>query len=78
MLEKKIEIKGLNPAELYGVKNEKLKHIKSHFPKLKIVARGNILTIAGDEEVMDELKGLEVQREETNSKLSDYLKELGY
>jgi len=30
------------------------------------------------EEVMDELKGLEVQREETNSKLNDYLKELGY
>ena len=30
------------------------------------------------EEVMDELKGLEAKREETNSKLSDYLKELGY
>ena len=30
------------------------------------------------DEVMDELKGLETQREETNSKLSDYLKELGY
>ena len=30
------------------------------------------------EEVMNELKGLEAQREETNSKLSDYLKELGY
>jgi type I restriction enzyme M protein len=30
------------------------------------------------EEVMQELKGLEAQREETNSKLSDYLKELGY
>ena len=30
------------------------------------------------EEVMDELKGLETQREETNSKLSNYLKELGY
>ena len=30
------------------------------------------------EEVMDELKGLEAQRKETNSKLSNYLKELGY
>jgi type I restriction enzyme M protein len=30
------------------------------------------------EEVMDELKGLEAQREETNSRLSGYLKELGY
>lgn len=53
MLEKKIEIKGINPAELFGVNNKKLKHIKSFFPKLKITARGNILTIAGEEEVMD-------------------------
>jgi type I restriction enzyme M protein len=30
------------------------------------------------EDVLDELKGLEAQREEINSKLSDYLKELGY
>ncbi|MCR9172767.1 MAG: PhoH family protein [bacterium] len=52
MLEKKIEIKGINPAELFGVNNKKLKHIKSFFPKLKIVARGNILTVAGEEEVM--------------------------
>lgn len=53
MLEKKIEIKGINPAELFGVNNKKLKHIKSYFPKLKIVARGNILTVAGEEEVME-------------------------
>lgn len=53
MLEKKIEIKGINPAELFGVNNLKLKHIMSFFPKLKIVARGNILTVAGEEEVMD-------------------------
>jgi len=53
LLEKKIEIKGINPAELFGVNNKKLKHIKSYFPKLKIVARGNILTVAGEEEVMD-------------------------
>lgn len=52
MLEKKIEIKGINPVELFGVNNKKLKHIKSFFPKLKIVARGNILTVAGEEEVM--------------------------
>lgn len=56
MLEKKIEIKGINPAELFGVNNAKLKHIKSFFPKLKVVARGNVVTIAGDEEVMDEFE----------------------
>lgn len=49
MLERKIAIKGLNPAELFGVRNGKLKFIKSFFPKLKIIARGNILTITGDE-----------------------------
>lgn len=52
MLEKKIEIKGINPAELFGVNNKKLRHIKSFFPKLKISARGNILTVAGDDEIM--------------------------
>ena len=57
MLERKIEITGVNPAELLGVNNAKLKHIKTFFPKLKVVARGNIVTIAGDEEVMDEFEG---------------------
>ncbi len=56
MLEKTIEIKGINPAELFGVNNAKLKHLKTYFPKLKVVARGNIVTIAGDEEVMDEFE----------------------
>lgn len=56
MLENNIEIKGINPVELFGVNNEKLKHIKSFFPKLKIVARGNIVTITGDEEVMKEFE----------------------
>ena len=50
MQEKSIEIKGLNPAELFGVNNSKLKQIKSFFPKLKIVARGNILTILGEQD----------------------------
>jgi phosphate starvation-inducible PhoH-like protein len=54
--EKKIEINGVNPAELFGVNNSKLKHIKSFFPKLKVVARGNVLTIHGDEELMDEFE----------------------
>lgn len=56
MLERKIEIQGINPAELFGVNNAKLKHIKSYFPKLKVVARGNVVTIAGDDEVMDEFE----------------------
>ena len=56
MQEKIIEIKGINPVELFGVNNANLKHVKSFFPKLKVVARGNVLTIAGEEEVMDEFE----------------------
>lgn len=56
MQEKKIEITGVNPVELFGVNNTKLKHIKSFFPKLNIVARGNVLTITGDEEMMDQFE----------------------
>ena len=56
MQEKKIEIKGINPVELFGVNNAKLKHIKSFFPKLKVIARGHTLTLTGDEEVMDEFE----------------------
>jgi len=52
-LEKNIEIRGINPVELFGVNNINLKAIKEFFPKLKIVSRGNILTVAGDDEVME-------------------------
>lgn len=56
MLEKKIEIKGISPAELFGSNNTKLKQIKSFFPKLRITARGNVVTYAGDEQVMTEFE----------------------
>jgi len=51
--ERIIEIKGVNPAELFGVNNSKLKQLKAFFPLLKIVARGNKITIVGnDEEIL--------------------------
>ena len=56
MHEKTIEIRGINPVELFGVNNANLKHIKSFFPKLKVVARGNLITIVGDDEMMDEFE----------------------
>lgn len=54
MVERKIEIEGINPVEILGINNEKLKYIKSFFPKLKIVARGNEIILNGDEEVISE------------------------
>lgn len=56
MQEKVIEIEGINPVELFGVNNATLKHVKSFFPKLQVVARGNVLTVKGDEEAMDEFE----------------------
>jgi len=56
LTEKKIEINGANVAELFGVNNSNLKHIRSFFPKLKINSRGNELTIVGDPEVMEEFE----------------------
>lgn len=56
MLEKKIQIKGISPVELFGSNNVNLKYIKSFFPKLKVVARGNIITITGDDEVIDKFE----------------------
>lgn len=56
MTEKKIEIQGVNIAEFFGVNNSNLKYIRSFFPNLKINARGNELTISGDEEVIGEFE----------------------
>lgn len=51
-----IEIKGINPAEFFGISNSNLRHLKTFFPKLKIVSRGNIISLNGDEEIMDEFE----------------------
>lgn len=52
-MERQLEIKGINPVELFGVNNVYLKKITSYFPTLKIVARGNVLTVLGEEEILD-------------------------
>ena len=46
----------MNPAELFGVNNKNLKHIKSFFPKLMINSRDNILNVSGEEELIDEFE----------------------
>lgn len=52
-MEKTIEIEGMNPAELFGINNKYLEQIKSYFPKLKIIARGNKLTYIGNDEIAE-------------------------
>jgi phosphate starvation-inducible protein PhoH and related proteins len=52
--EKIIEISGINPIELFGVNEVKLKLIKSFFPKLKVVARGANLKVLGEKVLLNE------------------------
>ena len=52
MLEKLITVENVNPQFLFGVNNKNIDFIKSRFPKLKIIARGNELKLIGDEEEM--------------------------
>ena len=51
-----IELAGINPAEFFGVTDANLRYLKTFFPKLKIIARGNTILLNGDEEVMDEFE----------------------
>tara|TARA_B100000508_G_scaffold114604_1_gene93464 strand:- start:12132 stop:13094 length:963 start_codon:yes stop_codon:yes gene_type:complete len=51
--ERKIEISDVNPIEIFGVNNAKLKQIKRYFSDLKLVARGNTLTVSGDPALID-------------------------
>jgi phosphate starvation-inducible protein PhoH and related proteins len=46
--EKLIEIQHINPVSLYGVNDVNLELLKRHFPKLKIVARGDKIKLVGD------------------------------
>lgn len=54
--ERLIELVGINPAEFFGVNDANLRYLKTFFPKLKIIARGNTILLNGDEEVMDEFE----------------------
>ncbi len=50
MIEKHIVLEDIDPVVFYGVGNAHLQILKSLFPKLRIVARGNVLKVLGDEE----------------------------
>ncbi len=52
MIEKHIVLEDIEPLIFYGVNNSHLQMVKSLFPKLRIVARGNVIRVLGDEEDM--------------------------
>jgi len=49
-----IELNEISPSEFFGLQNANINLLKEHFPKLKIVARGNKIKAFGDEEVLEE------------------------
>ena len=53
MESRKIVIEGINPADLFGINNINLKHLKTFFPKLSILSRGNMVIIDGEQELID-------------------------
>lgn len=49
MIEKHILIEDIDPLLLYGVNNANMQMLKALYPKLRIVARGNVIHVMGDE-----------------------------
>ena len=49
MIEKHIILEDIDPVVFYGIGNSHLQMIKSLYPKLRIVARDNIIKVLGDE-----------------------------
>lgn len=50
MIERIYILESVDPVLFYGVNNVNIQLIKTLFPKLRIVARGNIMKVIGDEE----------------------------
>ncbi len=52
MIEKHIVLEDIDLLTFYGVNNCNLQMVKALYPKLRIVARGNVMKVLGDEEEM--------------------------
>lgn len=52
MIEKHIVLEDIDPVVFYGVSNGHLQMIRSLYPKLRVVARDNVIRVLGDEEQM--------------------------
>lgn len=52
MIEKHIVLEDIDPVVFYGVGNAHLQMLRSLFPKLRILARDNVIRVLGDDEQM--------------------------
>mgnify|MGYP001309519886 FL=1 len=50
MIESLIVLEDIDPVNFYGVNNSNLELIKTLHPKLRIIARGNVIKVLGDEQ----------------------------
>ncbi len=51
-----LELTDISPREFFGQGNENIDLLKKHYPKLKIVARGNKIKVFGDEKLLKEFE----------------------
>jgi phosphate starvation-inducible PhoH-like protein len=56
MSERIISITSYSPLEIYGVNDRNINLIKSFFPKLKIVARGEMIKAIGSNDILDDFE----------------------
>ncbi|CAM1361114.1 PhoH-like protein [Tenacibaculum sediminilitoris] len=56
MNERIIELTEINPNDFFGAQNSTITQLKTFFPKIKIVARGNKLKIFGEPELLNEFE----------------------
>lgn len=49
MIERVIILDDVDPVLFYGINNCNMQLVKNLFPKLRMVARGNVLKVIGDE-----------------------------
>ena len=71
MIERIYILETVDPVIFYGVNNSNMQLIKTLFPKLRIVARGNVMKVIGDEEeselFLKKIREIEKYCEEFNS-----------
>lgn len=77
MIERIYILESVDPVIFYGVNNANMQLIKTLFPKLRIVARGNVMKVIGDEDeselFLKKIREVEKYCEEFNSLSEDVI-----
>ena len=77
MIERIYILVSVDPVIFYGVNNSNMQLIKTLFPKLRIVARGNVMKVIGDEDeselFLKKIREVEKYCEEFNSLSEDVI-----